>query len=162
MFAKKCLEAAVKIGKPIGLNGVSEAIAKPEYAAAVGLAMIASEEDGALSEAAGGKKKKKTGQRRLCLGIYTLQNGSFPAILRQKSTAGVSLAVDFYLILQKNLSLWSAFAVLKLRFFLTGKSEDEEILDVFQGRWIFCGEKDFFKTVQIPKRNRLTGCCFSF
>jgi len=41
-------------------------------------------------------------------GIYTLQNGSFSAILRQKATAGVSLAVAFYLVLQKNLSFWSA------------------------------------------------------
>jgi hypothetical protein len=37
-----------------------------------------------------------------------LQTGSFPAILRQKATAGVSLAMAFYLILQKNLSIWSA------------------------------------------------------
>ena len=42
------------------------------------------------------------------MGIYTLQTVSFPAILHQKSTAGVSLAVDFYLVLQENLSLWSA------------------------------------------------------
>ena len=47
---------------------------------------------------------------------------------------------------EKSLAL-ECFAVLKLRFFLTENSEDEEILDVFQGRWIFCGEKDFFKTV---------------
>jgi hypothetical protein len=47
---------------------------------------------------------------------------------------------------EKSLAL-ECFAVLKVRFFLTGNSEDEEILVVFQGRWIFCGEKDSFKTV---------------
>lgn len=44
LFAKKVLEAAVKIGKPTGLNGVSEAIEKPEFATAVGLAILASED----------------------------------------------------------------------------------------------------------------------
>jgi len=42
------------------------------------------------------------------MGIYTLQRVSFPAILQIKSTAGDSLAVDFLIVLQKNLSLWSA------------------------------------------------------
>lgn len=45
LFAKKCLEAAVKIGVPQGLGGVSEAIEKPEYATAVGLALLAAEEN---------------------------------------------------------------------------------------------------------------------
>lgn len=44
LFAKKILEAAVKIGIPQGLGGVSEAIEKPEYATAVGLALFAAEE----------------------------------------------------------------------------------------------------------------------
>ncbi len=44
LFAKKVLEAAVKIGKPVGLGGVSDAIEKPEYATAVGLAMMAAED----------------------------------------------------------------------------------------------------------------------
>ena len=42
------------------------------------------------------------------IGIYTLQTGSYPVILHQKATAGVSLAAAFYLVFQKNLSLWSA------------------------------------------------------
>lgn len=45
LFAKKALEASVKIGIPTGLDGVAEAIEKPEYAAAIGLAMIAAEEN---------------------------------------------------------------------------------------------------------------------
>ena len=53
-------------------------------------------------------EKKSTGERRLHLGIYTLQNGFFPAILQPKIMAGVSLAMIFYFVLQKNLSLWSA------------------------------------------------------
>ena len=44
LFAKKILEAAVKIGKPSGLNGVAEAVQKPEFATAVGLAMLAAED----------------------------------------------------------------------------------------------------------------------
>ncbi|MBQ9018243.1 cell division protein FtsA [Candidatus Saccharibacteria bacterium] len=43
LFAKKCLEAAVKIGTPQGLGGVSESIEKPEFATAVGLALIAAD-----------------------------------------------------------------------------------------------------------------------
>ncbi len=44
IFAKKALEAAVKVGVPSGLNGVAEAIEKPEFATAVGLALFAAEE----------------------------------------------------------------------------------------------------------------------
>ena len=42
------------------------------------------------------------------MGIYALQTGYFPVILRQKATVGVSLTVAFYLVLQENPSLWSA------------------------------------------------------
>lgn len=44
LFAKNALEASVKIGVPQGFGGVSEAIAKPEFAVAAGLALIAAEE----------------------------------------------------------------------------------------------------------------------
>ena len=44
LFAKKVLEAAVKVGAPMGLNGVAEAVQKPEFATAVGLAMMAAED----------------------------------------------------------------------------------------------------------------------
>lgn len=44
LFAKKCLEASVKIGIPTGLDGVSDAVAKPEFATAVGLAILAAED----------------------------------------------------------------------------------------------------------------------
>ncbi len=44
VFAKKALEASVKIGIPTGLGGVSEAIETPEYATAVGLALMAAED----------------------------------------------------------------------------------------------------------------------
>ena len=57
LFAKKSLEAAVKIGTPKGLGGVSDAIEKPEFATAVGLAMLAAEESQYTS--VGGKKAKK-------------------------------------------------------------------------------------------------------
>ena len=42
-IAKKVLEAAVKIGVPQKLGGVAESIEKPEFATAVGLAMLAAE-----------------------------------------------------------------------------------------------------------------------
>ena len=44
LFAKQALEAAVKIGVPQGFGGVSEAVEKPEFAVAVGLALLAAEE----------------------------------------------------------------------------------------------------------------------
>lgn len=44
IFAKTALEAAVKVGIPQTLGGVSEAVAKPEYAVAVGLALLAAED----------------------------------------------------------------------------------------------------------------------
>lgn len=44
LFAKEVLEASVKIGVPKGLGGVSDAIEKPEFAAAVGLAILAAED----------------------------------------------------------------------------------------------------------------------
>lgn len=44
MFAKTCLEASVKIGIPVGLDGVAESIEKPEFAVSVGLALFAAEE----------------------------------------------------------------------------------------------------------------------
>ena len=58
-YAKKCLEAAVEIGVPRGLNGVSEAIEKPEFATAVGLAMYAAE-SGDVPTTPGKKLKKSS------------------------------------------------------------------------------------------------------
>lgn len=57
LFAKNALEAAVKIGTPKGLGGVSDAIEKPEYAVAVGLALFAAEGN-PISTPAGKKPKK--------------------------------------------------------------------------------------------------------
>ena len=58
VFAKKVLEAAVKIGIPKGLGGVADAVEKPEFAATVGLAMLAAEESQYAQ--VGTKKAKKT------------------------------------------------------------------------------------------------------
>ena len=57
IFAEECLEASVKIGIPTGMGGVSEPISRPEYATAVGLALIAAEE---ASMKAPAKKSKKS------------------------------------------------------------------------------------------------------
>lgn len=61
LFAKECLEASVKIGAPHGLDGVSNAIEKPEFATAVGLALIAAEDS--RYEAPSGKSVKKKSKK---------------------------------------------------------------------------------------------------
>ena len=61
VFASRALEASVKIGIPVALGGVAESVAKPEFATAVGLAIIAAE-SGDLT-AAPGKKSKKPGKK---------------------------------------------------------------------------------------------------
>lgn len=61
LFAKKALEASVKIGVPRGVGGVSEAVEKPEFATAVGLALLAAEEVDLAPSA--GKKIKKSGEQ---------------------------------------------------------------------------------------------------
>ena len=58
LFAKQALEASVKIGIPQALGGVADAVERPEYAAAVGLALFAAEE--APITAPGKKSKKKS------------------------------------------------------------------------------------------------------
>lgn len=66
LFAKKILEAAVKVGVPVGLNGVSEAVQKPEFATAVGLAMMAAEDGQYMMPAGkkGFKKNKDKGEKK--------------------------------------------------------------------------------------------------
>ncbi|MBR5621100.1 cell division protein FtsA [Candidatus Saccharibacteria bacterium] len=59
VYAREALEASIKIGIPKGLGGVADAIAKPEYAAAVGLAMMAAKE-GSQQMRSLNKKVKKT------------------------------------------------------------------------------------------------------
>ena len=57
LFAKRALEAAVKVGVPQGIGGVADAIEKPEFAVAVGLAKLAAEQ-GPVPTAASKKSKK--------------------------------------------------------------------------------------------------------
>lgn len=61
IFAKECLEAAVKIGTPSNLEGVADAVERPEFATAVGLAMLAAEESQVNLPL--GKKSKKSGKK---------------------------------------------------------------------------------------------------
>ena len=62
VFVKEAMEASVKVGVPSGLGGMMNDVAKPEYATAVGLALIAME-DGNLGveprSKKGGSKAKK-------------------------------------------------------------------------------------------------------
>ncbi|MBR3176005.1 cell division protein FtsA [Candidatus Saccharibacteria bacterium] len=62
LFAKKVLEASVKIGIPQNLNGVSESVEKPEFATAIGLALMAAEDGRHLTNPSktSGKKPKTT------------------------------------------------------------------------------------------------------
>lgn len=59
VYAREALEASIKIGMPKGLGGVADAISKPEYAAAVGLAMMAAK-DGSGQMRRVNKKVKKS------------------------------------------------------------------------------------------------------
>lgn len=62
VFVKSALEASAKVGVPTGLGGVASDVAKPEYATAVGLAMMAADENGnfvAPKKAKAGKKAAK-------------------------------------------------------------------------------------------------------
>lgn len=64
IFAKEILETSVKVGVPKGLGGVADAIEKPEYATAVGLALMCAKENGQVAgRVKGGKsgKAKKSG-----------------------------------------------------------------------------------------------------
>ena len=62
LFAKKALEASVKIGVPLELAGVSDAVTSPEFAVAVGLAMMAAEDQAYAinTPKKAGKKAKKS------------------------------------------------------------------------------------------------------
>ena len=59
LFAKKALEASVKIGVPQDLSGVSEAVERPEFAAAVGLAQMAAEDQAYAVKPSKPQKKSK-------------------------------------------------------------------------------------------------------
>lgn len=58
-FAKEVLEASVRVAAPKGFGGVADAIEKPEYAAAVGLAMMATLDGGQPTRNVSKKAKGK-------------------------------------------------------------------------------------------------------
>ena len=59
VFAKEELETAVKVGRPAGLGGVADAVEKPEFATAVGLALFAVQ-DGEVARDKRKRKEKKS------------------------------------------------------------------------------------------------------
>lgn len=61
VYAKKVLEASVKISIPTGFGGVSEDVSKPEFATAIGLAMLAA--DTSDVPIATNKKSKKPAKK---------------------------------------------------------------------------------------------------
>lgn len=58
-FVRETLAVSVKIGAPSGLKGVAEAVQKPEYAAAVGLMLLAAENERHQGGKRTAKKPKK-------------------------------------------------------------------------------------------------------
>lgn len=62
VYAREALEASIKIGIPKGLGGVADAIEKPEYAAAIGLALMAAKEGGKQGQKL--NKKVKKGEKK--------------------------------------------------------------------------------------------------
>ncbi len=65
VFAKKVLETSAKVGMPKNFGGVSAEIEKPEYAAAVGLALLSIDDGNNVSEKIKPAKKKKEGKNGL-------------------------------------------------------------------------------------------------
>lgn len=61
LFAKEALEMSVRIGSPKGLGGVGTSIEKPEYSAAVGLMLLAVENEGRPSSQSSKKSKGSGG-----------------------------------------------------------------------------------------------------
>lgn len=61
-YAKSQVELAVRIGIPTGLGGVSEAVSKPEYAAAVGL-MLTGAQSSPSAEISPKKSQKKSDKK---------------------------------------------------------------------------------------------------
>ena len=53
------MEASVKIGIPLNLTGVSDAITRPEFAAAVGLAQFAAEDQVYMTKSPKSQKKSQ-------------------------------------------------------------------------------------------------------
>ena len=71
LFAKQELEMSVRLACPKGLGGVGTSVEKPEYAAAVGLMLLATESDG-KNIIQRNKKDKKTSIFRSILGKFRL------------------------------------------------------------------------------------------
>lgn len=73
-FVRETLRTSVKIGVPGELSGVAEAVQKPEYAAAVGLMLMAAEHRGGVEPVGKHgkkpKKEKKTGFLKKFLGKF--------------------------------------------------------------------------------------------
>ena len=60
VFVKETLEASAKVGVPMTLGGMSSDVEKPEYAVAVGLALMAAEENQDFGEVKTKKSVKKS------------------------------------------------------------------------------------------------------
>lgn len=59
-FVRETLEMSVKVGVPTGLSGVTDAISKPEFSAAVGLMLLSAEGGHNQPKKKPGRKQKKT------------------------------------------------------------------------------------------------------
>lgn len=61
-FVREMLNVSVKVGVPLGMNGVAEVLRKPEYAAAVGLMHMSAEYVPVQASSGRKKKGKKSGK----------------------------------------------------------------------------------------------------
>ena len=74
VFAKEILEASIRVATPKGFGGVADAIEKPDYAAAVGLAMMATLDGGTGVPK---KQKHKNGKQGKSSGFFSKIFGGF-------------------------------------------------------------------------------------
>lgn len=76
VYAKSALGTATRIGIPTGFGGIADAIAKPEYASAIGLALLASRSSGSAVKKSP-TKKSKSKKEKTKPGIFKKLFGKF-------------------------------------------------------------------------------------
>lgn len=77
IYAKSVLQTATRIGLPVGFGGVADAIKSPDYACALGLALLASRSSGAPVKNPTSKKPKAKKEKKSGGGIFKKLFGKF-------------------------------------------------------------------------------------
>lgn len=76
IYAKSALQTAARIGTPIGFSGIADAISSPDYACALGLALLASRSTPSSSASHKSSKKSKSKEKKKS-GIFSKVFGKF-------------------------------------------------------------------------------------